>query len=118
MAYILPAGIGNARHQIFQRQIKQNGGQTESALSPTITHVIVDDNMDVDRAMRLMKVHCVPPGVHLVKCSWLSLCISEKKLLDVGSYSLLSPMRSITETTFMIFVRNLMFFPNVKKLFW
>ncbi|XP_003972614.2 DNA polymerase lambda [Takifugu rubripes] len=92
-AYVLPAGIGNARHQIFQRQIKQNGGQTENALSPGITHVIVDDNMDVDRAVRLLKVPCVPPGVHLVKCTWLSMCISEKKLLDVGRYSLLSPMR-------------------------
>lgn len=95
-AYVLPAGIGNARHQIFQRQIKQNGGQTENALSPGITHIVVDDNMDVDRAVRLMKVPCVPPGVHLVKCTWLSLCISEKKLLDVGRYSLLSPMGSVT----------------------
>lgn len=95
-AYILPAGIGSARHQIFQRQIKQNGGQTESALGPGVTHVVVDDNMDVDRALRLLKVQKVPSGVHLVKCTWLSLCISEKKLLDVGTYSLLSPMRSVT----------------------
>lgn len=95
-AYVLPAGIGNARHQIFQRQIQQNGGRTENALSPGITHVVVDDNMDVDRAVRLMKVPRLPPGVHLVKCTWLSSCISEKKLLDVGRYSLLSPTRSIT----------------------
>lgn len=95
-AYILPAGMGTARHQIFQRQIKQNGGQTESALSPGVTHVVVDDNMDVDRALRLLKVHNVPSGVHLVKCTWLSLCISGKKLLDVGGYTLLSPMRSVT----------------------
>ncbi|XP_035492874.2 DNA polymerase lambda [Scophthalmus maximus] len=87
--YILPAGIGSARCQIFQRQIQQNGGQTESSLCPTVTHVVVDDNMDSDRALRLLRVDCMPSGVQLVKCTWLSLCISEKQLLDEASYSLL-----------------------------
>ncbi|XP_073329024.1 DNA polymerase lambda [Pagrus major] len=91
--YILPAGIGNARSQIFQRQIQQNGGKTESSLCPSVTHVVVDDNMDMDRALRLLKVACMPSGVQLVKCTWLSLCISEKQLLDVASYSLLLPQR-------------------------
>ncbi|XP_049901187.1 DNA polymerase lambda [Epinephelus moara] len=91
--YILPAGIGNARCQIFQRQIQQNGGQTESSLCPIVTHVVVGDNMDSDRALRLLKVDCMPSGVQLVKCMWLSLCISEKQLLDVDSYSLLLPKR-------------------------
>ncbi|XP_017272371.1 DNA polymerase lambda [Kryptolebias marmoratus] len=92
--YILPAGIGNARCQIFHRQVKQNGGQIESSLCPSVTHVVVDDSMDSDRALRLLKLDCLPSGVHLVKCTWLSLCISEKKLLDVDSYSLLSPKRN------------------------
>ncbi|XP_022611420.1 DNA polymerase lambda [Seriola dumerili] len=91
--YILPAGIGNARCQIFQRQIQQNGGQTENSLCPSVTHVVVDDNMDSDRALRLLKVDCMPSGVQLVKCTWLSLCISEKQLLDIANYSLLLPKR-------------------------
>ncbi|XP_034717403.1 DNA polymerase lambda isoform X2 [Etheostoma cragini] len=91
--YILPAGIGTARCQIFQRQIQQNGGQTESSLCPSVTHVVVDDNMNRDRALRLLKVQCMPSGVQLVKCIWLSLCISEKQLLEVDSYSLISPKR-------------------------
>ncbi|XP_029356670.1 DNA polymerase lambda isoform X2 [Echeneis naucrates] len=49
--------------------------------------------MDIDRALRLLKVDCMPSGVQLLKCTWLSLCISEKQLLDVASYSLLSPKR-------------------------
>lgn len=93
--YILPAGIGNARCQIFQKQIQQNGGQTENSLCPGVTHVVVDDNMDSDRALRLLKVDRMPSGVHLVKCTWLSLCISEKQLLDVASYSHLLPNRLI-----------------------
>ncbi|XP_075946683.1 DNA polymerase lambda [Anarhichas minor] len=91
--YILPAGIGSARCQIFQRQIRQNGGQTESSLCPSVTHVVVDDNMDSVRALRLLQVDCMPPAVQLVKCIWLSSCISEKQLLDVDSYSLLLPKR-------------------------
>ena len=94
--YILPAGIGNARCQIFQRQIQQNGGQTESSLCPGVTHVVVDDNMDSDRALRLLKVDRMPSGVQLMKCTWLSLCISEKQLLDVTSYSHLLPSRLIS----------------------
>ncbi|XP_029990960.1 DNA polymerase lambda [Sphaeramia orbicularis] len=95
--YILPAAIGNARCQIFQRQIQQNGGLTESSLGPGVTHVVVDDSMDRDRALRLLKVNCMPSGVQLVKCTWLSSCISEKQLLDVGNYSLL-PVKSDSET--------------------
>ncbi|XP_077381464.1 DNA polymerase lambda isoform X2 [Festucalex cinctus] len=95
--YILPAGIGNARCQIFQRQIQQNGGQTKTSLCVGVTHVVVDDNMECDRALRLIKVDAMPSGVHLVKCSWLSSCISEKQLLDESSYSLLPNKESETE---------------------
>ncbi|CAN9509939.1 unnamed protein product [Ophioblennius macclurei] len=91
--YLVPAGIGNARCQIFLKQIQQNGGQIESSLRPNVTHVVVDDNMDLQRALRLLKVDSVPPAVQLVKCSWLSSCISEKRLLDVAAYSLLLPPR-------------------------
>ncbi|XP_023815799.1 DNA polymerase lambda isoform X2 [Oryzias latipes] len=86
--YLLPAGIGNARCQIFQRQIQQMGGQLESSLCAAVTHVVVDDSMDGDRVLRLLKVDGLPSGVHLVKCSWLSMCISERKLLDMDGYSL------------------------------
>uniref|UniRef100_A0A8C7YS62 DNA-directed DNA polymerase n=1 Tax=Oryzias sinensis TaxID=183150 RepID=A0A8C7YS62_9TELE len=92
--YLLPAGIGNARCQIFQRQIQQMGGQLESSLCAAVTHVVVDDSMDGDRALRLLNVDGLPSGVHLVKCSWLSMCISERKLLDIDGYSLLLPKRS------------------------
>nr|WKN12663.1 PolL [Haplophryne mollis] len=91
--HILPAGIGSARYHIFQRHIQQNGGQMDTSLSPSVTHVVVDDSMDTDRALRLLKVDCLPSGVQLVKCTWLSMCISEKRLLDVARYSLLLPKR-------------------------
>ncbi|XP_046900130.1 DNA polymerase lambda isoform X1 [Hypomesus transpacificus] len=91
--FILPASIGKARCQIFERQIVQNGGQSESSLRPSVTHVLVDDSMDRDRALRLLKPDVLPPGVFLVKCTWLSSCITEKRLLDTADFSLLTPER-------------------------
>uniref|UniRef100_A0A674EQW5 DNA-directed DNA polymerase n=1 Tax=Salmo trutta TaxID=8032 RepID=A0A674EQW5_SALTR len=96
--HVLPAGIGSARCQIFQRQIVQNGGQTESSLCPTVTHVVVDDSMDCDRALRLLKVDRLSPGVYLLKCTWLCTCISEQRVLDTADYSLLNPDKDM-ETT-------------------
>ncbi|KAM4031434.1 DNA polymerase lambda isoform 1-T2 [Anomaloglossus baeobatrachus] len=92
-AYVLPAGIGQARSGIFQKQIIQNGGQAYSQLWPEVTHVIVDEGMDCDRAFRLMKWQKLPAGVQLVKCSWLSLCINEKKIVNTAGYSIFIPER-------------------------
>ncbi|XP_062399259.1 DNA polymerase lambda isoform X2 [Sardina pilchardus] len=91
--HILPAGIGKARCEIFQRQITQNGGKIENALGPGVTHVIVEDTMDCERALRLLKADTLPSSVKLVKCSWLSMCISEKRLLDTTAHCLLLPDR-------------------------
>ncbi|XP_069609854.1 DNA polymerase lambda [Ranitomeya imitator] len=92
-AYVLLAGIGQARSAIFQKQIIQNGGQVYSQLCPEVTHIIVDEGMDCDRAFRLMKLQKLPAGVTLVKCSWLGLCINEKKLVNTAGYSIFIPER-------------------------
>ncbi|XP_042573505.1 DNA polymerase lambda-like [Cyprinus carpio] len=89
--YIVPAGIGKSRCDIFHRQVIQNGGEVVSTFSPSCTHVIVDDSVDCKRALRLLKVERLPSAVHLVKCTWLSACISEKSLLAPLDYSLLPP---------------------------
>ncbi|KAK3511074.1 hypothetical protein QTP70_030108 [Hemibagrus guttatus] len=86
--HIIPAGIGNARCDIFQQQIVQNGGQVEAAYGPSCTHVVVDESVDRERALRLLKMETFPPAVQLVKCTWLSACISEKKLVSTEDYRL------------------------------
>lgn len=88
--HIVPAGIGNARCDIFQQQIMQNGGQVEAAYGPSCTHVVVDESVDRERALRLLKMETFPPAVQMVKCTWLSACISERKLLSTEDYRLLS----------------------------
>ncbi|XP_043912284.1 DNA polymerase lambda isoform X2 [Protopterus annectens] len=93
--FIIKAGIGKARVEIFEKQIIQNGGHIVDTFSPVVTHVIVDDRMDCDRALRLLKTEKLTPEVELVKSAWLSLCISEKRLLNTTGYSVFIPDRCL-----------------------
>jgi len=92
-AYVLQAGIGQARVEIFHKQIVQNGGVVHSQLSSEVTHVIVAEDMDCDRAFRLLKLAKLPSGLQLVKASWLSACIRDQKLLSTAGYSVFIPRR-------------------------
>ncbi|KAM4635939.1 DNA polymerase lambda [Discoglossus pictus] len=92
-AYILQAGIGQARTEIFKKQIIQNGGRVTTHFASEVTHIIVDDGMDCERAFRLMKLEKLPLGVQLVKSSWLSLCIKEKQIVHTVGYSIFIPDR-------------------------
>uniref|UniRef100_A0A674I771 DNA polymerase n=1 Tax=Terrapene triunguis TaxID=2587831 RepID=A0A674I771_9SAUR len=96
-AYVLPAGIGRARAEIFHTQIVQKGGRVCSQFSSEVTHVIVAEDMDCDRAFRLLRLARLPPGIQLVKAAWLSLCIREQKLLDTTGYSIFIPDRYLEE---------------------
>uniref|UniRef100_K7FIX4 DNA polymerase n=1 Tax=Pelodiscus sinensis TaxID=13735 RepID=K7FIX4_PELSI len=96
-AYVLPAGIGPARAEIFHKQIAQKGGRICNQLSSKVTHIIVAEDMDCDRAFRLLRLARLPAGIQLVKASWLSLCLREQKLLDTAGYSIFIPDRYSTQ---------------------
>lgn len=98
IAYVLRAGIGQARAEIFRRQIVQNGGVVHSQLSLEVTHVIVAEDMDCDRAFRLLKLTTLRPGLQLVKASWLSACIRDQKLLSTAGYGVFIPPRYASAT--------------------
>ncbi|XP_068875974.1 DNA polymerase lambda isoform X1 [Aphelocoma coerulescens] len=100
IAYVLQAGIGQARAEIFHRQIVQNGGVVHSQLSLEVTHVIVAEDMDCDRAFRLLKLTKLRPGLQLVKASWLSACIRDQKLLSTAGYGVFMPPRYLEEGEF------------------
>ncbi|NXN59437.1 DPOLL polymerase, partial [Rynchops niger] len=93
-AYVLQAGIGQARAEIFHKQIIQNGGAVCNQLSSEVTHVIVAEDMDCDRAFRLLKLTKLPSGLQLVKASWLSACIRDQKLLSTTGYGVFIPCSS------------------------
>ncbi|NXG68003.1 DPOLL polymerase, partial [Baryphthengus martii] len=93
-AYVLQAGIGQARVEIFHKHIVQNGGVVHNQLSPEVTHVIVAEDMDCSRAFRLLKLSKLPAGLQLVRASWLSACIREQKLLSTAGYRVFVPCSS------------------------
>ncbi|KAM4669151.1 DNA polymerase lambda isoform 3-T4 [Amazona ochrocephala] len=95
--YMLQAGIGKARAEIFHKQIVQNGGAVHNQLSSEVTHVIVAEDMDCDRAFRLLKLTKLPSGLQLVKASWLSACIRDQKLLSTAGYRVFIPHRYLEE---------------------
>ncbi|XP_038614459.1 DNA polymerase lambda [Tachyglossus aculeatus] len=97
-AHIVPAGIGKARAEIFEEQIVQHGGSICTPLSAGITHIVVDEAMDCDRAFRLLKLPKLPPGAQLVKSTWLSLCLREKRLVDTAGFSVFIPDRYLDDT--------------------
>ncbi|XP_019358261.1 PREDICTED: DNA polymerase lambda isoform X1 [Gavialis gangeticus] len=91
IAYVLPAGMGRARAEIFHKHIVQHGGRVCSQPSPEVTHIIVNEGMDGGRALRLLRLAALPPSVRLVTAAWLSTCISERKLLSTAGYDVLVP---------------------------
>lgn len=93
VAYVLQAGMGQARAEIFRKQILHNGGRVCSQLSSDTTHVILDEGMDCDRAFRLLRLTKLPRGLQLVKASWLSSCVAEQKMVNTTGYSLFIPDR-------------------------
>ncbi|KAM5271824.1 DNA polymerase lambda [Ctenodactylus gundi] len=88
-AHVVPTGIGRARAELFEKQIVQHGGQICPAQAPGVTHIVVDDGMDCERALRLLRLPRLPPGAQLVKSAWLSLCLQERRLVDTATFGIL-----------------------------
>ncbi|XP_020822679.1 DNA polymerase lambda isoform X1 [Phascolarctos cinereus] len=91
--HVLHAGIGRARAEIFERQILQHGGRICSPQAPGITHIVVDEAVDYERALRLLKVSQLPLGVQMVKSAWLSQCLQEQKLVGTAGFNIFIPDR-------------------------
>lgn len=89
----MPTGIGRARAELFEKQITEHGGQICSAQAPGVTHIVVDEGMDCERALRLLRLPQLPAGAQLVKSTWLSLCLQERRLMDTHGFSLSVPKR-------------------------
>ncbi|CAK6436171.1 unnamed protein product [Pipistrellus nathusii] len=96
-AHVVPTGIGRARAELFEKQIVQHGGQICSAQAPGVTHIVVDDGMDCERALRLLRLPRLPPGAQLVKSAWLSLCLQERRLVDTAGFSIFIPTRYLDQ---------------------
>ena len=111
-AHVVPTGIGRARAELFEKQIVQHGGQIHAAQAPGVTHIVVDDGMDCERALRLLRLPQLPPGAQLVKSAWLSLCLQERRLVDTAEFSIFIPDRWAGPRLFSnVFWQHLKLFP-------
>ncbi|XP_025251991.1 DNA polymerase lambda isoform X2 [Theropithecus gelada] len=54
--------------------------------------------MDYERALRLLRLPRLPPGAQLVKSAWLSLCLQERRLVDVAGFSIFIPSRYLDQS--------------------
>ena len=89
--YILQAGIGKTRAELFQKQLRHYGGTVLTTYDPVnTTHVLVDEKMDAQRMCRIMKLDKPPcrEDVCTVKSLWLSSCLNMKKLVDTNTFEL------------------------------
>ena len=86
--FILEAGIGKARCDIFKKQLRRNGSEYINTLTDEATHIIVDEKMELDRMCRLLKIETPPENAVVVKSLWLSKCIAEKQMLNTTDYEL------------------------------
>lgn len=91
--HVVPTGIGRARAELFEKQIVQHGGQVCPAQAPGITHIVVDEDMDYERALRLLRLPRLPTGAQLVRSAWLSSCLQERRLVDTAGFCVFIPSR-------------------------
>lgn len=94
--YILPAGMMKVRIELFTSKLTLYGGIIEKDFDPKCTHVLVDEEMTLDRALRLLKITNTPENTQrqlcpIVQSMWLSDCLKEKSLLPIGDYLLNKP---------------------------
>ena len=87
--FILKAGLGKARTDIFSKQVAKCGGKiTLSLQAGNVTHLVVDEQMTIDRMCRIMKIKEPPQDVKILKANWISRCLSEEKLVPTEDYEL------------------------------
>eukprot|EP00057_Strongylocentrotus_purpuratus_P020239 XP_011674713.1 PREDICTED: DNA polymerase lambda [Strongylocentrotus purpuratus] len=93
--FMLQAGLGKARTDIFKKQLVKHGAVVKPAIDDQTTHVIVDEEMTFPRFCRIMKYEesQVPDRLMIIKARWLSSCLSEALLVDFEEF-ILAPVRS------------------------
>lgn len=93
--FILQAGIGKARTDLFHKQVQKHHGLISTEYDSSVTHIICDERMDYSRLCKILKVDSVPDHVIIVKSLWLSKCLKELSLVPVDGYELERPSQLI-----------------------
>lgn len=91
-AFIVEAGIGKTRSDLFKKQLKNLGAKTcDSFDHEKVTHVIVDEKMNHERLSRILKLDAtsINDKIKIVKSVWLSSCIRNKTYVDTKNFELI-----------------------------
>ncbi|KAH9510309.1 hypothetical protein Btru_042723 [Bulinus truncatus] len=89
--FILPAGIEKMRLTIFKNQITRFGGKFfdkfDASVQDIVSFIVVDDNMNTARMCNILHLGTCPT-IPVVKSTWLSTCLRDRKLLPMEPYLL------------------------------
>ena len=88
--FVVQAGIGKSRSELFQKQIQNLGGECCNNFDiKNVTHVVVDEKMDLERLCRILKISLEDmSAMKIVKSLWLSASISHKSFIDTNEYEI------------------------------
>lgn len=86
--FVLSTGITNIRRDIFKKKFQAFGGKVVQQYNESVTYVVVDDELEIDRLCHILKIEKLPQGIAFVKSKWLSECIKTKTKVDIIDYAL------------------------------
>lgn len=85
-AVIMDNGVGKVRASILRKRLKERGGEVESSISSTTTHVLVGKKVKRSRIPALLGCQELPTGVCVVRADWLSSCLMRRDRVSETSH--------------------------------
>lgn len=88
--FIHPANFGVGRLNIFQKLVKNNGGDLYDSLPlacERVTHVIFEESLDADKIQKLIDSSQYQNAI-FVRCSWLSACSKSKTKIETKDFEI------------------------------
>lgn len=86
--FILKAGIQKNRLNLFKTQVEKFGGCVKDSITCDTTHIVVDEDISIERLCKILKNISPPEDKAIVKSCWLSTCFRQKAFVDPNSFTL------------------------------
>lgn len=84
---VVQTKIGKTRRNLFEKNITKFGGSVvDDYKDDSITHFIVDEELDYEKLKRITKLEVINKPI--LKSTWLSECIKKKTLESIFPYQL------------------------------
>ena len=92
-AVIIENGIGKTRAGILGQKLEKYGGKDQNKLDQNTTHVFVAQTVRYERVAKLLglKEESLLKTTAIVRADWLSNCLAQGKLVNMGEYIVNDP---------------------------